>query len=71
MEELLRDNLSIGGEQSGHVIFPDLLFTGDGLVTALNVLRAMAETGPVARGPGRRTADVPAGAGERARPREA
>jgi len=45
MEELLRDNLSIGGEQSGHVIFPDLLFTGDGLVTALNVLRAMTETG--------------------------
>jgi phosphoglucosamine mutase len=45
MEELLRDNLSIGGEQSGHVIFPELLYTGDGLVTALNVLRTMAETG--------------------------
>jgi phosphoglucosamine mutase len=45
MEELLRANLSLGGEQSGHVIFPDLLYTGDGLVTALNVLRVMAETG--------------------------
>jgi phosphoglucosamine mutase len=45
MEALLRDNLSIGGEQSGHVIFPDLLYTGDGIITALNVLRAMAETG--------------------------
>jgi phosphoglucosamine mutase len=45
MEELLRDNLSLGGEQSGHVIFPDLLYTGDGIVTALNVLRVMAETG--------------------------
>jgi phosphoglucosamine mutase len=45
MEELLRDNLSLGGEQSGHVIFPDLLYTGDGLVTALSVLRVMAETG--------------------------
>jgi phosphoglucosamine mutase len=45
MEELLRDNLSLGGEQSGHVIFPDFLYTGDGLVTALNVLRVMAETG--------------------------
>jgi phosphoglucosamine mutase len=45
MEELLRDNLSIGGEQSGHVIFPDLLYTGDGLITALSVLRVMAETG--------------------------
>ena len=45
MEELLRDNLSLGGEQSGHVIFPDFLYTGDGIVTALNVLRVMAETG--------------------------
>ena len=45
MEELLRDNLSLGGEQSGHVIFPDVLYTGDGVVTALNVLRVMAETG--------------------------
>ncbi len=45
MEELLRDNLSLGGEQSGHIIFPDLLYTGDGIVTALSVLRVMAETG--------------------------
>ena len=45
MEELLRDNLSLGGEQSGHVIFPDFLYTGDGIVTALSVLRVMAETG--------------------------
>lgn len=45
MEELLRDDLSLGGEQSGHVIFPDFLYTGDGIVTALNVLRVMAETG--------------------------
>ncbi len=45
MEELLRDNLSLGGEQSGHIIFPDLLYTGDGIVTALNVLRVMGESG--------------------------
>lgn len=45
MEALLRAGLSLGGEQSGHVIFPDLLFTGDGLITALNVLRVLAETG--------------------------
>ncbi|MEO7274409.1 MAG: phosphoglucosamine mutase [Vicinamibacterales bacterium] len=45
MEEMLRRNLSIGGEQSGHVIFSDHLFTGDGIATALNVLRVMAETG--------------------------
>jgi phosphoglucosamine mutase len=45
MEELLRGGFSIGGEQSGHVIFSDYLFTGDGLATALSVLRVMAVTG--------------------------
>jgi phosphoglucosamine mutase len=45
MEEMQRSGLAIGGEQSGHIIFMDTLFTGDGLVTALNVLRVMAETG--------------------------
>jgi phosphoglucosamine mutase len=45
MEELIERGLSLGGEQSGHVIFSDLLFTGDGLVTALNVLQVMAATG--------------------------
>jgi phosphoglucosamine mutase len=44
-EELARRDLMLGGEQSGHVIFRDLLFTGDGIVTALSVLRAMADTG--------------------------
>jgi phosphoglucosamine mutase len=45
MEEMLSRGLSLGGEQSGHVIFSDYLFTGDGLCTALNVLRAVALTG--------------------------
>jgi len=45
MEEMMRRNLSLGGEQSGHVIFSEYLFTGDGLATALNVLRTMAATG--------------------------
>lgn len=45
MEEMIRRDLSIGGEQSGHIIFSDHLFTGDGIVTALSVLRVMAETG--------------------------
>ncbi len=45
MEEMLRRGLSIGGEQSGHIIFSDHLFTGDGIVTALSVLRVMADTG--------------------------
>ncbi len=45
MEEMLRRNLSIGGEQSGHIIFSEHLFTGDGIVTALNVMRVMADSG--------------------------
>ena len=45
MEELLRGGYSLGGEQSGHVIFSDYLFTGDGLATALSVFKVMAETG--------------------------
>jgi phosphoglucosamine mutase len=45
MEEMSRRGLSLGGEQSGHVIFADYLFTGDGLCTALNVLRTVALTG--------------------------
>jgi phosphoglucosamine mutase len=44
MEEMLARDLSLGGEQSGHIIFSDYLFTGDGLCTALNVLRTIALT---------------------------
>jgi phosphoglucosamine mutase len=42
MEEMMRRDLSLGGEQSGHIIFSEYLFTGDGLATALNVLRTMS-----------------------------
>ncbi len=45
MEEMAARDLSLGGEQSGHVIFSEYLFTGDGLCTALNVLRTVAMTG--------------------------
>jgi phosphoglucosamine mutase len=45
MEEMSARGLSLGGEQSGHIIFSDYLFTGDGLCTSLNVLRTMALTG--------------------------
>jgi phosphoglucosamine mutase len=45
MEEMIQRNLSLGGEQSGHVIFSEYLFTGDGLATSLNVLRTIAATG--------------------------
>lgn len=45
MEEMLKRGLALGGEQSGHVIFATHLFTGDGIATALHVLRAMIATG--------------------------
>ena len=45
MEEMLKRGATLGGEQSGHVIFSDYLYTGDGLCTALNVLRTVALTG--------------------------
>ena len=45
MEEMIKRGLSLGGEQSGHVIFSKHLFTGDGIVTALSVLRVIADTG--------------------------
>jgi phosphoglucosamine mutase len=45
MEEMQKRGASLGGEQSGHIIFSDYLFTGDGLCTALQVLRVMGATG--------------------------
>ena len=45
MEEMVKRGLALGGEQSGHIIFSEHLFTGDGIATALCVLRVMAETG--------------------------
>ncbi len=44
-EEMQSRGASLGGEQSGHIIFSDYLFTGDGLCTALNVMRTMSVTG--------------------------
>jgi phosphoglucosamine mutase len=43
LEELLRRNGSLGGEQSGHIILPRLSLAGDGMITALCLLRAMVE----------------------------
>jgi phosphoglucosamine mutase len=45
MEAMVRHGYVLGGEQSGHVILAEHLFTGDGLATALAVLRVMADTG--------------------------
>ncbi|MBA3242695.1 MAG: phosphoglucosamine mutase, partial [Acidobacteria bacterium] len=45
LEELLRTGAEVGGEQSGHIIFPRVSLAGDGLLTALSLLRVMRETG--------------------------
>src|SRR5919107_1603489 len=45
LEELLRTGAALGGEQSGHIIFPRLSLAGDGMITALNLLRAVREEG--------------------------
>jgi len=45
LESLLSNGLSLGGEQSGHVIFTDAATTGDGLLTALRLMSCMAPTG--------------------------
>ena len=45
LEEMIRRNAPLGGEQSGHIIFRDYATTGDGLLTALRVLEAMRSTG--------------------------
>lgn len=45
IEAMMRDDLNVGGEQSGHMIFRDYASTGDGIVSALQILRVMIETG--------------------------
>jgi phosphoglucosamine mutase len=45
IDEMLRGGYNLGGEQSGHLIFRDFSSTGDGLVSALQVLRIMRTTG--------------------------
>jgi phosphoglucosamine mutase len=45
IEAMMNQDLNVGGEQSGHMIFRDYSTTGDGIVAALQVLRIMAETG--------------------------
>lgn len=43
LEEMLSGHHSIGGEQSGHIIFLDYNTTGDGLLTAIQLLSVMKE----------------------------
>ena len=70
LEEMQKHNAALGGEQSGHILFPHLATTGDGLLTALVVLDLIARTG---KSIGELTADLkvfPAGHRQREGARE-
>ncbi|HEX5412501.1 MAG TPA: phosphoglucosamine mutase [Terriglobia bacterium] len=45
LEEMLRSGYNLGGEPSGHIIFADLSLAGDGIITLLQMLRILGETG--------------------------
>lgn len=45
LESMLANQFSLGGEQSGHIIFLEHNTTGDGLLTAVKLLQVMKETG--------------------------
>jgi len=44
LEEMLKNGYNFGGEQSGHIIFLDYNTTGDGLLTALMLLKILSES---------------------------
>ena len=44
LEKMLENDYSLGGEQSGHVIMRQFSNTGDGLLTALQIMQVMAKT---------------------------
>ena len=45
VEEMIKGNYTLGGEQSGHVVFRDSSTTGDGVLAALKLLEIMVSTG--------------------------
>jgi phosphoglucosamine mutase len=45
LEALRENNLSLGGEQSGHLVMPAHATTGDGLLTAMRLMSRVAATG--------------------------
>ncbi len=45
VEEMLAGGYNLGGEQSGHIVFLDFNTTGDGMLTSLQLLHIMKETG--------------------------
>lgn len=46
-EEMKKGSYSLGGEESGHVIFSKFASTGDGLITAIKIMEAYMESGGV------------------------
>ena len=48
LENMLKNGYKLGGEQSGHIIFANYSTTGDGLITALQVLSTMIRSGKTA-----------------------
>jgi phosphoglucosamine mutase len=46
LEEMLRINANLGGEQSGHVLFLDDATTGDGMLTTVKVASILSIMGP-------------------------
>jgi phosphoglucosamine mutase len=45
VDAMIKNRLNLGGEQSGHLIFRDFVTTGDGLISALQILSIMVSTG--------------------------
>lgn len=45
MEEMRRGGYNLGGEQSGHIIFLEYITTGDGMLSAIQLVNVMKETG--------------------------
>jgi phosphoglucosamine mutase len=44
LEKMREDSFALGGEQSGHIIFHEYCTTGDGIITALQLMSAMIRT---------------------------
>ena len=54
LEAMKAGGYSLGGEQSGHVVMPEHATTGDGVLTALQLMSRMAATGQQPGRAGRR-----------------
>ena len=45
LERMVKEELSLGGEQSGHMIFLDYHTSGDGMISGLQMLKLMKRSG--------------------------